>query len=111
MSELPEDLGAYDSAGNYLGDVEPRQAPPPKWWSDPEAGAAEVVRRKTENQALDADILKREAAKGRFVRTNTNDLMARTFAPIKWVVPGYLSEGFLFSLGVRSWARPGSPLI
>jgi hypothetical protein len=35
----------------------------------------------------------------RFVRTNTNDLMVRKFDPIKWVVPGYISEGFLVLAG------------
>src|SRR4249919_2360612 len=35
----------------------------------------------------------------KFKRTNTNDLMSRTFAPIKWVVPGYISEGFLVLAG------------
>jgi hypothetical protein len=34
-----------------------------------------------------------------FVRTSTNDIMARTFAPINWVVPGYISEGFLVLAG------------
>jgi len=34
-----------------------------------------------------------------FVRTNTNDIMARTFASINWVVPGYISEGFLVLAG------------
>ena len=33
--------------------------------------------------------------RGKFVRTSTNDIMAKTFDPIKWVVPGYISEGFL----------------
>jgi RecA-family ATPase len=31
----------------------------------------------------------------KFKRTNTNVIMATAFAPIKWVVPGYISEGFL----------------
>ncbi len=35
----------------------------------------------------------------KFVRTSTNDIMARTFEPIKWVVPGYISEGFLVLAG------------
>jgi hypothetical protein len=35
----------------------------------------------------------------KFVRTSTNDIMARTFAPINWVVPGYISEGFLVLAG------------
>jgi hypothetical protein len=35
----------------------------------------------------------------KFVRTSTNDIMARTFAPISWVVPGYISEGFLVLAG------------
>ena len=38
-------------------------------------------------------------ATGRFRRTNTNEIMAAKFAPIKWVVPGYISEGFLVLAG------------
>ena len=37
--------------------------------------------------------------RGKFVRTSTNDIMAKTFDPIKWVVPGYISEGFLVLAG------------
>jgi hypothetical protein len=32
-------------------------------------------------------------AKARFLRTNTNTIMAATFAPIRWTIPGYVSEG------------------
>lgn len=35
----------------------------------------------------------------KFKRTNTNAIMAQTFDPIKWVVPGYISEGFLVLAG------------
>src|SRR5258706_15730155 len=35
----------------------------------------------------------------KFVRTSTNDIMSRAFEPIKWVVPRYLSEGFLVLAG------------
>jgi hypothetical protein len=35
----------------------------------------------------------------KFSRTSTNDIMAREFEPIKWVVPGYVSEGFLVLAG------------
>ena len=28
----------------------------------------------------------------KFVRTSTNDIMAMTFDPIRWVVPGYISD-------------------
>lgn len=45
-----------------------------------------------------AAIMKREAPRT-FQRTNTNDIMAQTFDPIKWVVPGYVSEGFLVLAG------------
>ncbi len=38
-------------------------------------------------------------ARAKFLRTNTNDIMARTFEPIRWVVPGYISEGFLVLAG------------
>jgi len=30
----------------------------------------------------------------RFVRTNTNAIMATTFDPIRWTIPGYVPEGF-----------------
>ena len=32
--------------------------------------------------------------KARFKRTNTNDLMATEFEPIRWIVPDYVPEGF-----------------
>ena len=35
----------------------------------------------------------------KFRRTSTNDIMATTYDPIKWVVPGYISEGFLVLAG------------
>lgn len=35
----------------------------------------------------------------KFRRTNTNDIMAREYPAIKWVVPGYISEGFLVLAG------------
>ena len=53
----------------------------------------------------DAQILSFEEKQARrdsrvtFKRINTNDIMARTFDPIKWVVPGYISEGFLVLAG------------
>ena len=34
-----------------------------------------------------------------FKRTNTNVIMATAFEPIRWVVPGYISEGFLVLAG------------
>jgi hypothetical protein len=38
-----------------------------------------------------------EGGKPKFVCTN--DIMAQTFAPLKWVVPGYVSEGFVVLAG------------
>lgn len=35
----------------------------------------------------------RQRAGGRFVRTTTNNIMSTEFAPIRWVVEGYLPEG------------------
>lgn len=32
--------------------------------------------------------------KPRFVRTNTIDIMATVFDPIRWTIPGYIAEGF-----------------
>lgn len=37
---------------------------------------------------------RRKAKTPRFKRINTNDLMAKEFEPIRWIVPGYLPEGF-----------------
>ena len=37
--------------------------------------------------------------KPKFVRTNTNAIMAMTFEPIRWTVPGYVSEGFTVLAG------------
>jgi hypothetical protein len=37
--------------------------------------------------------------KSKFRRTNTNQIMATAFEPIKWIVPGYISEGFLVLAG------------
>jgi hypothetical protein len=50
------------------------------------------------NRDLDAEILRREGPRT-FERTNTTDIMARQYPPIKWVVPGYISEGFLVLAG------------
>ena len=67
------------------------------WREDPAYGgmsetAAEASWRSAQTRRL------REVPKA-FVRTNTNDIMATTFDPIKWVVPGYISEGFLVLAG------------
>lgn len=55
------------------------------------------------NRNLDAQILrieeKRANPRGKFRRTSTNQIMATTYDPIKWVVPGYISEGFLVLAG------------
>ncbi|MCX7309352.1 MAG: AAA family ATPase, partial [Afipia sp.] len=58
------------------------------------------------NRELDAQILLLDnmrkngvSPRVKFVRASTNDIMARTFAPINWVVPGYISEGFLVLAG------------
>lgn len=37
---------------------------------------------------------RRKAKTPRFRRTNTNDLMAKEFEPIRWIVPDYVPEGF-----------------
>ena len=37
---------------------------------------------------------RRASKRPRLTLTNTNDLMAREFEPIRWVVPDYLPEGF-----------------
>jgi RecA-family ATPase len=58
------------------------------------------------NHDLDAQIVRIDnmrqnavSSRVKFVRTSTNEIMARTFAPINWVVPGYISEGFLVLAG------------
>ena len=50
------------------------------------------------NRELDAEIQRREGPRT-FQRTSTTDIMARTYPPINWVVPGYISEGFLVLAG------------
>ncbi|MGX1230602.1 AAA family ATPase [Bradyrhizobium barranii subsp. barranii] len=56
-----------------------------------------------ENRELDAKIVSVDAQPppkpSKFRRTNTNDIMARDYPAIKWVVPGYISEGFLVLAG------------
>lgn len=56
-----------------------------------------------QNQDLDAKIVRLDAQPQpkptKFRRTNTNDIMARDYPAIKWVVPGYISEGFLVLAG------------
>jgi hypothetical protein len=54
----------------------------------------------------DAQVLRLDGLRGgvgnsniKFVRTSTNDIMSTKFDPIKWVVPGYISEGFLVLAG------------
>lgn len=37
---------------------------------------------------------RRKAKSPRFKRINTNDLMAKEFEPIRWIVPDYVPEGF-----------------
>jgi hypothetical protein len=79
-----------------------------------ELGIGEQPRRKKDimNQTTttsDADVFPPDRPKpalsivkgGRikFRRTSTNDIMAATYDPIKWVVPGYISEGFLVLAG------------
>jgi RecA-family ATPase len=47
----------------------------------------------------DPEAIEHARSNGRFQRTSTNEIMATTFEPIKWVVPGYISEGFLVLAG------------
>jgi hypothetical protein len=75
--------------------------------------AGEISPAAASNRDLDAEVLRIDqlrangdlgeisprSAGRKFHRTNTNDLMAKTFPAIKWVVPGYLSEGFLVLAG------------
>jgi hypothetical protein len=52
-----------------------------------------------DERSLRFDNVRAPIPRVKFVRTSTNDIMARTFAPINWVVPGYISEGFLVLAG------------
>ena len=56
-----------------------------------------------ENRKLDAQILRLDAKTGAgsrgFCRTSTNEIMSTAFPAIKWVVPGYVSEGFVVLAG------------
>ena len=67
------------------------------WRDDPKYGGMGDAAAKASWEA--AQRLRLVPAAPRFVRTNTNDLMVRKFDPIKWVVPGYISEGLLVLAG------------
>src|SRR5690348_15182554 len=51
MEEFPEDLGAYDSAGNYLGDVQRASSGPS--WNGVEAPVEKPTLTVVENNRLD----------------------------------------------------------
>lgn len=61
--------------------------------------AAEIARDDAMVLHIDAKRAAGTNPRIKFVRTSTNDIMAQTFAPINWVVPGYISEGFLVLAG------------
>ncbi|CAN7722102.1 AAA family ATPase [Aminobacter sp. LjRoot7] len=42
----------------------------------------------------------------RFVRTSTTSIMAITFPPIRWIVPGYVSEGLGILAGRQKLGKP-----
>lgn len=52
-----------------------------------------------DNAALDRIIIDRDMVGPGFKRTNTNDLMAKIFPPLKAIVPGYLYGGFTILAG------------
>jgi hypothetical protein len=63
------------------------------WRDDPKYGGM------SETAAKASWLAAQNRLSNKFRRTNTNEIMATTFAPIKWVVPGYISEGFLVLAG------------
>ncbi|WP_409188594.1 AAA family ATPase [Bradyrhizobium sp. RDM4] len=54
---------------------------------------------KMSNEELDALTAVRDRSGSGFKRTNTNDLMAATFPPLKAIIPGYVYAGFVVLAG------------
>jgi hypothetical protein len=59
----------------------------------------EIKRDDAQVLRIDRQAAARRNPRIKFLRTSTNDIMAATYNPIKWVVPGYISEGFLVLAG------------
>jgi RecA-family ATPase len=79
-AEFPEDLGAYDSAGNYLGEVEVRAPVAPLTFSD-------------ENRVLDIKIVQKErAATSRGYPLVTFDEMDVDPPAKQWLIKGILAR-------------------
>lgn len=89
-----EDMGAYDSAGNYLGDI---QVPPSK--STLDAKYEVYLAERETKRAQEAPPNAVAGSGSQFKRTSTNDLMAATFDPLKAIVPGYVYGGFTVLAG------------
>ena len=66
------------------------------WRNDPVYGGMSETAAKASWQAAQS---RPRDPRVKFVRTNTNQIMATEFMPLSWVVPGYISEGFLVLAG------------
>jgi hypothetical protein len=97
--EFPEDLAAYDSAGNFLGEIDPPRKPV-TWSTEQEAryqiSSEEATRRR--NAELDAQILKMETeAQQRRARLKYPFRLIQELsfkpAPKNWIVKGLLARG------------------
>jgi AAA domain len=72
------------------------------WRDDPKYGGMSDLAAEASWSAERSRVVPLRAASSpriKFVRTSTNDIMATAYDPIKWVVPGYISEGFLVLAG------------
>ncbi len=76
---------------------------------DPQERLAKIAdkleRRIEERHAREAANNNTQAIKTGFVRTNTTDLLAQTFAPIKWIIPGYVPEGLTLLAGKQKLGK------
>lgn len=89
--EFPEDLGAYDSAGNFMGEID-RPRPPVAWPPENEAAA------RRRNAELDEQILQMETeARQRraLLKYPFRFIQELSFEPKpkRWIVKGLLAEG------------------
>jgi hypothetical protein len=86
-----EDLRAHDSAGNLIGEIEIPKRRERIEFPDP------WPERLVAAKPSPAEGSPRLASQ--FKRTNTNDLLAATFDPLKAIVPGYIYGGFTVLAG------------
>jgi hypothetical protein len=96
--EFPEDMCAYDAAGNCLGEIEPTRKPI-VWRDHTEAGYQNHLEQARRNAEMDAKIIEMEnrAAQQRRDRLKYPFRMIQELsfkpAPKRWIVKGLLAKG------------------